>query len=140
MGLASSIGLGLALSKPDRKVVVFDGDGNALMNLGNMAMVGAWRPKNFVHIIFDNETYGSTGGQPTISKKVSLEKIARAAGYLHSRKVLSRRDLRLRFRQALKAKGPSLLLVKVSKETDHKIGRVNIPPRDLVNRMRGALK
>ena len=54
MGLASSIGLGIALSKPSRKVVIFDGDGNLLMNLGTLAMVGALQPRNFLHIVFDN--------------------------------------------------------------------------------------
>ncbi|MGH8006274.1 MAG: thiamine pyrophosphate-dependent enzyme, partial [Candidatus Binatia bacterium] len=81
MGLASSIALGVALNRPDRRVVVFDGDGNVLMNLGAVALIGACQPRNLVHIVFDNEVYGSTGNQRTISAQVALEEIARSAGY-----------------------------------------------------------
>src|ERR1700693_1591966 len=62
MGLASSIGLGIALSKPSRKVVVIDGDGSVLMNLGGLTTIARSRPKNLVHLIFDNETLLSVGG------------------------------------------------------------------------------
>ena len=63
MGLASSIGLGLALARPDRRVVVLDGDGSLLMNLGSLATIGWKRPKNLVLIVLDNALYGTTGGQ-----------------------------------------------------------------------------
>ena len=139
MGLASSIGLGLALARPERRVVIFDADGNALMNLGNMAMAGGWRPHNLVHVIFDNEAYGSTGDQPTLTKRVKLERIARAAGYLEARKVMTKRELRLRIRQLLERKGPSLLLVKVSRAYDPKTPRVTRPPREIARRVRAAV-
>ena len=58
MGNAAAIGVGVALSKPSKKVIVFDGDGNVLMGMGTLATVGALRPKNFVHVVFDNEVYG----------------------------------------------------------------------------------
>ena len=69
MGLASSIGLGLALKNPKKRFFIFDGDGNVLMNLGSLATIGSAEPKNLVHIVFDNSSHESTGGQPTISKK-----------------------------------------------------------------------
>ena len=81
MGLASSIGLGIALARPRRKVVVFDGDGNVLMNLGGLATIAARRPNDFHHLVFDNEAYASTGNQPTLSSAVDLDALARAAGY-----------------------------------------------------------
>ena len=65
MGLASSIGLGLAMAQPDKRVVVLDGDGSLLMNLGSLATIGWVQPKNLVVIVWDNGVYGTTGGQDT---------------------------------------------------------------------------
>jgi sulfopyruvate decarboxylase subunit beta len=65
MGLASSLGLGIALSRPDVTVVVFDGDGSVLMNLGGLTTLARYRPKNLVHVVFDNESLLSVGGFPT---------------------------------------------------------------------------
>ena len=81
MGLASSTGLGLALCLPQQKVIVFDGDGSLLMNLGSLSTIGRYRPENLVHIVFDNESLLSVGGFPTAtSTGTNLEGIARAAG------------------------------------------------------------
>lgn len=81
MGLASSTGLGLALCLPDQKVVVLDGDGSILMNLGSLTTMARYRPPNMVHIIFDNESLLSVGGFPTATSTGSdLEGVARAAG------------------------------------------------------------
>lgn len=81
MGLASSTGLGLALSLPDQAVVVFDGDGSLLMNLGGLTTMARYRPRNLVHVVFDNESLLSVGGFPTAtSTGTNLEGIARAAG------------------------------------------------------------
>src|SRR6195952_4417582 len=65
MGLASSMGLGIALSRPELKVVVFDGDGSVLMNLGGLTTLARYRPPNLVHVVFDNESLLSVGGFPT---------------------------------------------------------------------------
>ena len=81
MGLASSLGLGLALSLPAQKVVVLDGDGSVLMNLGTLSTLARYRPRNLLHIIFDNESLLSVGGFPTATATgTDLEGIARAAG------------------------------------------------------------
>lgn len=81
MGLASSMGLGIALARPDLKVVVLDGDGSVLMNLGGLTTLARYRPGNLVHIIFDNESLLSVGGFPTATATGSdLHKIAVAAG------------------------------------------------------------
>jgi len=93
MGLASSIGLGLALSQPDRPVVVFDGDGNVLMNLGSLGNVAAARPMNFHHVVFDNGVHGSTGGQRTVSDRVPIERVAKAAGYQEVTRVTTASEL-----------------------------------------------
>jgi len=81
MGLASSTGLGIALCLPDRKVMVFDGDGSLLMNLGSLSTMARYRPKNLTHVVFDNESLLSVGGFPTAtSTGTDLEGVARAAG------------------------------------------------------------
>ncbi|HKW31372.1 MAG TPA: thiamine pyrophosphate-dependent enzyme [Candidatus Acidoferrum sp.] len=81
MGLASSTGLGLALCMPDQKVMVLDGDGSLLMNLGSLSTMARYRPRNLVHIVFDNESLLSVGGFPTATGTgTDLEGIARAAG------------------------------------------------------------
>ncbi len=81
MGLASSTGLGLALCLPEQKVIVIDGDGSLLMNLGSLSTMARYRPKKLVHIVFDNESLLSVGGFPTAtSTGTDLEGIARASG------------------------------------------------------------
>jgi sulfopyruvate decarboxylase subunit beta len=81
MGLASSIGLGIALSRPDLPVVVFDGDGSVLMNLGGLTTLARYRPPNLLHVIFDNESLLSVGGFPTAtSTGTDLAAVARGAG------------------------------------------------------------
>ncbi len=81
MGLASSMGLGIALAQPRRKVVVLDGDGSVLMNLGGLTTLARYAPPNLTHVIFDNESLLSVGGFPTATSTGSdLAAIARAAG------------------------------------------------------------
>ena len=82
MGLASSIGLGLAMNLPDEKIVVLDGDGSVLMNLGSLATLARYRPSNLTHIIFDNGSLLSTGGfaSHTTSGLTDLAAIAKGAG------------------------------------------------------------
>ncbi|MDR2623912.1 MAG: sulfopyruvate decarboxylase subunit beta [Methanobrevibacter sp.] len=83
MGLASSIGLGLALSQKE-KVVVLDGDGSILMNLGSLVTIANQNPNNLILIVMDNCVYGSTGNQPTYSQNIDLLKVAKSAGFKNS--------------------------------------------------------
>ena len=76
MGLASSIGLGIAIKNPRKRIFVFDGDGNILMNLGSLVTIGSIQPRNFIHIIFDNHVHESTGGQPTTSNKIKISTVS----------------------------------------------------------------
>src|SRR5215468_1537043 len=81
MGLASSMGLGIALARPDRQVIVFDGDGSVLMNLGGLTTMARYRPPNLLHVVFDNESLLSVGGFPTATATGSdLAGLAAAAG------------------------------------------------------------
>jgi len=81
MGCASSLGLGLSLARPDLRVVIVDGDGAALMRMGNFATIGAYGRSNLVHLVLDNTCHESTGAQATVSAGVSFGRIAQACGY-----------------------------------------------------------
>ena len=95
MGLASSMGLGIALSQPDRKVVVLDGDGSVLMNLGGLTTLARYAPGNLTHIVFDNQSLLSVGGFPTATATGSdLAGIARAAGIAKAATVTSLEEFR----------------------------------------------
>lgn len=84
MGLASSIGLGLALAKPDEDVVVIDGDGSLLMNMGSLVTIFANNPRNLTWIVIDNGAYGSTGNQDTYAQVLDLVNIAKSIGFKNS--------------------------------------------------------
>ncbi len=139
MGVAAAIGLGVALSKPAKRVVVFDGDGNVLMGMGTLATVGSLQPKNFIHVVFDNEVYGSTGNQPTISNIVRLEQVAKAAGYANVERVREREDIVYEFKDLLKRDGPSMLLIKVN-ELAEDAGRVLLEPPEITQRFMKAIE
>ena len=138
MGLASSIGLGLALAQPSRTVVVFDGDGNVLMGMGALASVAAASPPNLYHVVFDNAAHGSTGGQRTISDRVPLEDVALAAGYRHAQRISEADDIDAAMSGMLSEPGPAMLLIEVERGNQHGIGRVEPTPAELTRRFREA--
>ena len=114
MGLASSMGLGLALSRPELAVVVLDGDGSVLMNLGGLTTLARYRPRNLVHLIFDNESLLSVGGFPTATATGSdLAAIAAAAGVPRTATVHSIDDFRFAFTEAQAAQELTTLVAKV---------------------------
>ena len=114
MGLASSMGLGIALSRPELRVIVFDGDGSLLMNLGALTTMARYRPKNLVHVVFDNESLLSVGGFPTATSTGSdLAEIARAAGVPRTATVRSIDDFTRAFREAADAGDLTTLVAKV---------------------------
>jgi len=114
MGLASSMGLGIALSKPDRQVVVLDGDGSVLMNLGGLTTLARYRPRNLVHVVFDNESLLSVGGFPTATATGSdLAGIAAAAGVPRTTTVGTVDAFRTAFDEALGAGDLTTLVAKV---------------------------
>jgi thiamine pyrophosphate-dependent acetolactate synthase large subunit-like protein len=139
MGLAAPIALGIALARPQRRVVVLDGDGNLLMTLGTLAMVAAQRPAGFLHVVLDNERYGSTGGQRSLSETVALDELARAAGYAHVRRAADPDHLDDAVAELLRADGPAFLLVKVAPEADGDAPRVPHEPEAIAERVRAAL-
>lgn len=138
MGVAAAIGLGVALAKPEKKVVVLDGDGNVLMGLGTLATIAALKPKNLIHVVLDNEVYGTTGNQPTYSRIVRLEQLAKAAGYVNVERVREREDLVYEFKDMLGKDGPSFLLVKVTEQVED-VDRVPHDPPVITQRFRKAI-
>ena len=136
MGLASSIALGLALAQPSKRVVCLDGDGNVLMGMGVLASVAVAAPKNFFHVVLDNEAHGSTGDQRTITEKVSLEEIARACGYVSATRALDEPSLETRAKELFSREGPAMLLAKVDKGNVAGIARVALTPPQITRRMR----
>lgn len=128
MGMASSIGLGLALSQ-ERRVVVFDGDGSILMNMGTLATIYNQSPENLILVVFDNECYGSTGSQCTYAKTVDLAKVAKAVGF---EKTYCFHDS-IDFNEILKLKGPVFVHVKVE-PGNADVPIINMGPEDIKNR------
>jgi sulfopyruvate decarboxylase subunit beta len=114
MGLASSLGLGIALAQPARQVIVFDGDGSVLMNLGGLTTLARYRPRNLLHVIFDNESLLSVGGFPTATSTGSdLARIAAAAGVPRTGEVRTLDAFVRAFDDALAARDLTTLVAKV---------------------------
>ena len=114
MGLASSMGLGIALSRPERQVVVFDGDGSILMNLGGLTTLARYRPRNLVHIVFDNESLLSVGGFPTATATGSdIAGIAAAAGVPRTATARTLGEFTRAFDEALAAGELTTIVAKV---------------------------
>ena len=114
MGLASSVGLGIALSRPELTVVVFDGDGSILMNLGGLTTLARYRPTNLVHVVFDNESLLSVGGFPTATSTGSdIAGMAAAAGVPRTATVRTLDEFTSAFSEALSARELTTLVAKV---------------------------
>jgi len=140
MGLGASIGLGIALAQPSRRVLVLDGDGNVLMNLGTLATVAARRPPNLLHVCFDNSAHASTGGQPTVSDRVALDALARAAGYRHVARVETEAALAAAAPAFLAREGPAFLLVRIALGSGEvPAPRIPHTPEEMTARLRRAL-
>jgi sulfopyruvate decarboxylase subunit beta len=140
MGLTASLALGVALARPDRKVLAFDGDGGVLMNLGTLAEVGSIKPKNLFHLCFDNGVYGSTGNQPTLARTVDLDRMAHAAGYRIVERVSDKTALEKTVKTLLGKDGPLFLIVKVIPEEKYETaGRVTLSPEEIRDRFMTAI-
>ena len=125
MGLASSIGLGLALST-DEKVVVIDGDGSVLMNMGSLSTIGYMKPESLILVIVDNSAYGSTGNQPTHTTNTDLEKVAKACG-IDAITVETEGELEEVFKEALKENKLKVIIAKAIPYNE-KVKDIDIPP------------
>jgi thiamine pyrophosphate-dependent acetolactate synthase large subunit-like protein len=124
LGLCSSIGLGLAIALPKRKVFVFDGDGALWMNLGSLATIGLHQPKNLIHICWNNRQYESSGGEPTVATagNIDFSGIAKNAGIKNSRAANSVDELKAAVAEALTSDGPHFICANIE------AGRAESPP------------
>ncbi len=132
MGCASSLGLGLSLTRPDKRVLVADGDGAILMRMGNLATVGAYGGRNFQHLVLDNGLHESTGGQPTVSNAISLAGVAAACAYREAGEATTRESLE----QFLQGRnGPALQQLRIKPGVPDGLPRPNLSPVEVKQRL-----
>jgi phosphonopyruvate decarboxylase len=137
MGCASSLGLGLAIARPDKRVVVIDGDGAALMRLGALTTIGRERPNNLLHIVLDNGMHESTGGQATVSPNVDFCALAAASGYA---RVSSASDPdELREHVDWRMPGLRFIHVPIHPGVAPGLPRPKMPPPEVAARLRACL-
>lgn len=130
MGHSSSIALGIAMQRPERRVWCLDGDGAVLMHLGAMAVIGTSRPANLVHIVLNNEAHESVGGLPTAAGRVDLCAIARACGYASALSVDSPEGLEGALAAAKAANCLTFLEVKCALGARDDLGRPTTTPQE----------
>lgn len=139
MGHASQIALGIALQKPNRRIVVFDGDGALLMHIGGMAIIGDYAPKNLVHIVFNNGAHDSVGGQPTVGLEINLPQIGAAMGYKTVLNATNASELNAALGQLDDCAKPALLQICVRKGNRKDLGRPTTTPIENKNALMAEL-
>jgi sulfopyruvate decarboxylase subunit beta len=141
MGGASSLGLGLALARPERRVIVFDGDGSLLMQLGSLATIAGARPRNLVHLLFKNGVYHTSGAQEIPGGlTVDFVTMARGAGYRSALSIGELDEFRRRFPQLLKDEGPIFVELHTTlAEQTPMTTRGGVPFHEQVERLRAKL-
>ena len=119
LGSGSSLGIGLALALPQRKVAIMDGDGAAIMNVNGLITVGRMQPKNLVHIVFDNKMYEASGCVPTASAvNVDLVAVAKGVGIRNASRVATVDSFKKVIENALKSAGPHFIVVNTAPATE----------------------
>jgi phosphonopyruvate decarboxylase len=134
MGCASSLGLGLALAQPRRRVVVLDGDGAFLMHMGAAAVLGHERPRNLVHVLLDNGVHDSTGGQATVSTTADLAAVARACGYPRVLRATGAAALEAALRDGEEVL--TFIHLRTRPRTNRKLPRPELTPAETAERFR----
>lgn len=135
MGGATGMGLGIALNS-DKRTVVLDGDGAALMKLGTFATVGAYAPRRFTHILLDNGVHDSTGGQATVSASVEFAGVALACGYAWAGGCDTLEGFEAAFREASCVDGPALIHAKILPGSMATLGRPTVAPHEVARRFK----
>ena len=139
MGKASSVALGLALARPDRRVLVLDGDGSLLMNLGTLVTIGGQHPPNLVHFVFEDGVYYSTGGQPVPGAGTfDLAQMAKGAGISESHTFDDLEDFASELPGLLAKRGPVFVCLKVSHPHGEPPPRMG-STREAMRRVKGTL-
>ena len=138
MGCASGMALGVALNS-DRKIFALDGDGAVLMKMGALATVGAYQPKNMIHVVLDNGVHDSTGGQSTVSASVEFAEIALSSGYATAAKCDSVSGLEKAYHTALASDGPHLIHMRIQAGSLKELGRPTVKPPEVARRFKAFL-
>ena len=126
MGHTSSIALGIAMNKPDKKIWCIDGDGSALMHMGSMAVIGSRKQNNLVHIVINNEAHETVGGMPTAASDIDLTEIAKACGYAEVKKVFNMDELKGALKEAKESKKLFFIEIKAAVGARKDLGRPTI--------------
>ena len=134
MGCVSSLGLGLALARPDLRVVVIDGDGSILMRMGAAAVIAAYAPPNLVHVLLDNNSHDSTGGQKTISDQVDFIGFAESVGYGSVSYASNAEELESIVRDALDSGLTSFVYLAIAGGAKDNLGRPKVTPPEVRKR------
>ncbi|HJM83134.1 MAG TPA: phosphonopyruvate decarboxylase [Nitrospinota bacterium] len=140
MGLASALGLGLSLARTSGRTVILDGDGALLMHMGSLGTLGYYGPSEIVHIVIDNETYESTGGQFSVSSTVDFCSVAAACGYASAWRVDTETAIKDALDKTSGVIGPHLIHIKVADGSAVSLGRPNIKPTQIAERFRKFLR
>jgi phosphonopyruvate decarboxylase len=135
MGCVSSLGLGLALSRPDFDIVVIDGDGSALMRMGSLATNGTYGPPNLLHVVLDNNAHDSTGGQSTVSHNVNFVETASSCGYGRAVYIHNLHELAVAVEEWKRTKGLTFLAMRISSSPAEPLGRPKIKPHEVKERL-----
>ncbi|MCK9484191.1 MAG: phosphonopyruvate decarboxylase [Candidatus Marinimicrobia bacterium] len=138
MGCLASIGLGLCESDPQRRVFALDGDGALLMKMGTLSTIGYYRPANFIHILFNNSQYESTGGQKTVSSVVDFTQVAKNCGYLSVLDINSPTEFGTMLEKIAQYAKPLFINIPIKSGTIAELGRPSDPPeamRDAVQEL-----
>lgn len=135
MGCISSLGLGLALARPDKKIIAIDGDGSALMRLGSFATNAYYQPRNLLHIVLDNNAHDSTGGQATVSHIVDFASLASTVSYPVSLQVNSLSELEDAIKQWKTSDQLTFIHLKISQGSPPELGRPTVKPFEVKDRL-----
>ncbi len=128
MGHASSIAMGLALGKPDKKILILDGDGAVIMHMGALAIIGTNKINNLKHIVLNNSAHDSVGGQPTVGNRINLSEIAKNCGYKETFCISDEKELDITLDKFLQSKVNAFLEIKVKKGNRDNLGRPKESP------------
>lgn len=140
LGCASSFALGIALSRPDKKIVVLDGDGALLMRMGALAVNAAYKPANMLHILFDNNAHESTGGQFTVSDSVDYPALARACGYSDIISASDTKSLSSAVASAQSRGGLTFIYAPIAQGAPDTLGRPKVKPQEVAKRFSALIK
>ncbi len=135
MGCISSLGLGLALARPDKKIIAIDGDGSALMRLGSFATNAYYHPANLLHIVLDNNAHDSTGGQATVSHIVDFATMASTVSYPVALQVNSLEELESAIKEWKKEGQLTFIHLRISQGSPAELGRPTVKPFEVKERL-----